>query len=262
MLGTPREDPSWGPNIWVEPAGHAVADAEHVRDLYASAAARWVEEGRTSHYAIVPAADERSIDAWFRLGFGQQHVYAIRETPPATPLTEAAAGGIEIRRPTRDDTRRARASSSVALPAHQARSPVFSRSRAAAGRGGARRVGGGLRRPEVRHVRRRASTGGSSARRSAARSSVVRHAQGPRAARHAGFLGFAAVLPEARGARRGRALGDDGARLGGRDEGYPSSSPTGGRRTCCRRAPGRSSGSGRRSSASSARSPDAVAPAA
>ena len=63
-------------------------EPEAARDLYALAATRWVEEGRTSHYAVVPATDPELIDAWFRLGFGQQHVHAIREVP-ATRLAEA-----------------------------------------------------------------------------------------------------------------------------------------------------------------------------
>src|SRR5438093_10931023 len=33
LLGAPRDD-SWGPNIWVEAAGHAVEEAEDARDLY------------------------------------------------------------------------------------------------------------------------------------------------------------------------------------------------------------------------------------
>lgn len=123
MLGTPRTDTSWGPNVWVEPAGHAVKVAEDVRDLYAAAAARWVEEGLTSHYAVAPASDAALVDAWFRLGFGQQHVYAIRESP-ATPITELPAG-LEIRRPTRDEVP-ALAELEILLPAHQHASPVFS----------------------------------------------------------------------------------------------------------------------------------------
>ena len=77
LVGRPREA-SWGPNVWVDPAGHAVARAELVRDLYAAAAERWVDEGLTSHYAVVPATDPALVDAWFRLGFGHQHVHAIR----------------------------------------------------------------------------------------------------------------------------------------------------------------------------------------
>ena len=30
---------------------------------------------------IVPATDPALVDAWFRLGFGHQHVHAIREAP-------------------------------------------------------------------------------------------------------------------------------------------------------------------------------------
>ena len=52
VVGTPR-DPSWGANMWVEPAGHAVSGAELVRDLYAAAAERWVADGLTMHYAML-----------------------------------------------------------------------------------------------------------------------------------------------------------------------------------------------------------------
>ena len=84
---------------------------------------RWVEEGRTSHYAVAPAGDAALIDAWFRLGFGQQHVHAIREVPE-TPLTELP-DGVEIRKPTRDEIP-VLAELELALPAHQHASPVFS----------------------------------------------------------------------------------------------------------------------------------------
>ena len=123
LVGTPRADSTWGPNIWVEPAGHAVREPESARDLYALAATRWVEEGRTSHYAVVPATDPELIDAWFRLGFGQQHVHAIREVP-ATRLAEAPPG-LVIRPTVREDID-VLAALDLALPAHQVRSPVFS----------------------------------------------------------------------------------------------------------------------------------------
>ena len=121
LIGTPRDDPTWGPNVWVEPAGHAVAEAEMVRDLYAFAAAQWVADGRTSHYAVVPASDTGLVDAWFRLGFGQQHVHAVRDlpAPPTTPP------GVAIRRPTRDDIPML-AELELVVPAHQQLSPVFS----------------------------------------------------------------------------------------------------------------------------------------
>src|SRR5262245_32015026 len=85
LVGVPLDE-RWGPSVWIESAGHAVSAAELVRDLYAAAAARWVDEGRTSHYAMVPATDPELVDAWFRRGLGHQHVHAIRE-----PLAEATS---------------------------------------------------------------------------------------------------------------------------------------------------------------------------
>src|SRR5919202_4815833 len=72
LVGAPRDDAVWGANEWVEAAGHAVDEAEDLRDLYAAVAERWVEGGRSRHYVVVPAVDGALVDAWFRLGFGQQ----------------------------------------------------------------------------------------------------------------------------------------------------------------------------------------------
>ncbi len=119
MLGTSKSGDSWGPNVWVEVAGHAAEDPETVRDLYAVAAARWVEEGRTAHYAVVPATDAALVDAWFRLGFGQQQVYAIREAPRDGYPPE------HVRRARPDDAA-ALAPLDLVLPQHQALAPVFS----------------------------------------------------------------------------------------------------------------------------------------
>jgi ribosomal protein S18 acetylase RimI-like enzyme len=55
-------------------------DAEALRDLYAHAAARWVEEGQTRHGVYVPSSEPELIDAWFRLCFGASGVTAARET--------------------------------------------------------------------------------------------------------------------------------------------------------------------------------------
>ena len=81
LLGVRKSDEIWGANVWVETAGHAVEAAEDLRDLYGAAAARWVEEGRDRHYALVPATDPALLDAWSRVSFGQQHAYGIREVP-------------------------------------------------------------------------------------------------------------------------------------------------------------------------------------
>ena len=83
LVGAPKPGSSWGPNVWVESAGHAARDGEVVRDLYAHAAAGWVDAGWTKHYAVVPATDPMLLEAWFRLGFGQQQGLGIREVPNA-----------------------------------------------------------------------------------------------------------------------------------------------------------------------------------
>ena len=88
LVGFPKEE-SWGPNVWVEAAGHAVEEPEVVRDLYGAAAAGWVEAGRTRHYALVPAGDGDLVQAWFRVGFGGQHAHGIREVV-STPWPDGA----------------------------------------------------------------------------------------------------------------------------------------------------------------------------
>ena len=117
LIGAPREDPVWGPNVWVESAGHAVEDPESVRDLYALAAQHWLDGGQTRHYVLVPAQPEL-VDAWFRLGFGQQHTVGVRE------LHEGAAYPSGVRAATEHDLDRLVALAPL-LAEHQALAPVF-----------------------------------------------------------------------------------------------------------------------------------------
>jgi GNAT superfamily N-acetyltransferase len=81
-------------------AGQAIeADREAMRNLYAEAAERWVEEGHTKHAVFVPSHDAELVDAWFRLSFGASAVLAMRETGPEEPF----AAGVEIRQGSEDD---------------------------------------------------------------------------------------------------------------------------------------------------------------
>jgi predicted N-acetyltransferase YhbS len=117
LLGTQRQDD----DVWVELAGHAVREPALVGDLYAIAAGSWFEQGRTKHYAIVPANDSQLVDAWFRLSFGAQHAFGIREVPPEA---ETAPEGFNVRRAVPDDVE-AMVRLEMLLPEYQNRSPVF-----------------------------------------------------------------------------------------------------------------------------------------
>jgi ribosomal protein S18 acetylase RimI-like enzyme len=124
LVGSARDAAIWGDNRWVDYAAHAAQEAEDVRDLYAVAAARWVEEGADNHYALVPTFDPGVVEAWFRVGFGQQQGHGVREVTRVAGQTPAE--GVEIRKPTPDDIDRL-IDVDLALPRHQRQSPVFSR---------------------------------------------------------------------------------------------------------------------------------------
>ena len=127
VLGAPKDSPVWGPNVWVDAAGHAAAKPELVRDMYGLASARWVQESRTAHYVLVPASDEGLLRAWYRLGFGQQQAHAVRPPPGEPPPGEppAAQPKVLVRRAQRNDlTTLARLE--VELPRQQSLAPVFS----------------------------------------------------------------------------------------------------------------------------------------
>jgi GNAT superfamily N-acetyltransferase len=203
LLGQTKDNPVWGPNAWVESAGQAVTEAEVVRDLYAVAAPDWVDAGKDAHYALVPAHDAALVDAWFRLGFGQQQVHGIREVPDQ-PFADVP--GVRVRLAERRDIP-VLGELDLALPRHQASAPTYS-------------AGETLTLEEAvqswedtfdeegwcyvvaEHDGRVVGAGvGCALEESSTHTGLTRP-------EHAGFLGFAAVLPEARGLGAGRALGE------------------------------------------------------
>jgi len=207
LLGAPKAVSTWGPNVWVEAVGMALAEgesAESMRDLYALAAAGWVADKQVAQYCIVPSYDQELVDAWFRLGFGHQHTHAIQ---PARPdLVPVVAAGLTVRRAVRGDIP-ALAGLDLVLPRHQAHSPVFS--------------GGPVGTLEeaieeweedfgdedfaVFVAEHSGEVVGSAVGCSITKSSLHSSLTRPDGA---GFLGFAAVFPAARGLGAGRALGE------------------------------------------------------
>jgi len=180
-----------------------VRNAETVRDLYGVAAARWYDEGRTAHYTLVPSDGLALVDAWFRLGFGAQHAHAVMAPPTGVLVVPP---GLTVRRAVRGDIG-VLAELDLALPLHQGLSPVFSAGTV----------------PTLEEAREEweesiddeayatfvAEHGGrviGSAVGCALEKSSVHG--GPARPDNAGFLAFAAVLPESRGLGTGRALGE------------------------------------------------------
>ena len=117
LIGIQKDAVRWGPNVWVEPAGHAAEEAEDVRDLYGVAAERWVDEGRMRQYVLVPASDGPLLDAWSRLSFGTQHAHGIRDVPDV-PWPD----GVRLAQENDVDVL---VELSPLLSEHQARGPVF-----------------------------------------------------------------------------------------------------------------------------------------
>lgn len=203
LLAHRRPGTLWGDNAWVEAAGHSVAEAETVRDLYQLAAAEWADAGADVHFALVPAGDRELVDAWFRLGFGQQHVHAARPLP-TTPATVPAA--LTVRRAERSDIP-ALAELELELPRHQARSPVFSAGELptleeAVADWEESFDDEGFVHLVAEHAGRVVGAAvGCPLERSSAHSGLARPDR-------AGFLAFAAVFPADRGLGAGRALGE------------------------------------------------------
>jgi ribosomal protein S18 acetylase RimI-like enzyme len=203
LIGTPRDVEVWGENVWVELAGHAVEEPEEIRDLYAGAAARWVEEGRTRQYALVPANDAVLLDSWSRLSFGQQHAHALQEV---APRAVAPPPGVEIREPRTEEIDDL-IDVGLALPTHQTQSPVFST------------IGPPAREEEreewvktlaadEEHIPVAYQDGKPVGVWSVMPVEVSSQHRGVGRPERAAFIGFASTLPEFRGSGVGRALTD------------------------------------------------------
>ena len=207
VVGAPKPSPLWGPNVWVEAAGLATGpsaeDAELMRDVYGLAATRWVDEGRTAQYVLVPAHDEALAGAWFRLAFGHQHTHAVRENLTTPPTVHE---GVTIRPAEREDIA-VLAELDCELPRHQGLSPCFSA-------GATSTIEEALQEWEedwgdpdfptwvaVHDGNVVGSAVGCSLAKSSSNGGLI-------SPDSASFLGFAAVLPSARGLGAGRALGE------------------------------------------------------
>ena len=214
LLGAPKSQ-TWGQNVWVESAGHAVEEPEVARGLYDVAAARWLDEGRTAHYALLPSHDTALVHAWFRLAFGWQHTHAVREPAAAGPVGD----GLTVRQPVRAEIP-VLAKLDMVLTEHQALSPTFSGSPPDVYEERVADWEEDFDNPKFWNVvveHDGAIVGSAVGCSLEVSSSHVGTARPDNAA----FLGFAAVFPGARGLGVGRALGE-AVSAWAFAEGYPS----------------------------------------
>ena len=215
-LGYRKADPPWGPNIWVEDAGCAATDVEAMRVAYAVASARWRDEGATQQYAIVPATDDVLIEAWFSMTFGLQQVHALRESVTAA-FAPSVPAGVTIRPAERADIPML-AELDLVLPRHTALAPVFSILPVPALEATIQELEEDFGDPRFTTLvaehdgRVVASATACSLELSGSNTPLMRPVS-------CGFLGYAAVLPDARGLGAGRALGE-AVLAWSRDEGY------------------------------------------
>ncbi len=122
LIGAPApNDNRGGTRIFTDAAGHATAEPELARDLFAVAASRWHDEGHDRFAVVVPSHDAGVIDAWFRVGFGQQFCTAVREATAEPPVD----AGVTIRPGEPGDLEHL-SRYDRELWVHQARSPSFS----------------------------------------------------------------------------------------------------------------------------------------
>ncbi len=99
-------------------AGHAAREPEALRDLFALQ----VEEFDVTRFMLtVPASEPDLVDVWFRLAFGCQAIWAVREVEPAEPVDFGCA----IRPATPDDADAILGFDEL-LYSHQAASPSIS----------------------------------------------------------------------------------------------------------------------------------------
>ncbi len=218
LIGVSKSESMWGPNVWVEAAGHAASEASAIRSLYATAAERWLADGRANHHALVPASDADLVDAWFSLDFGQQHLHAVMDAPPAAfgvvPRSE-----LTIRRATPADIP-ALVPLEQVLPEHLALSPVFSRLPPTPEAEVVAELEEDLRNPAY-HYLVAEHDGRVIGLALGASLEISTGATGLNRPADAGYLAYAAVLPDARGLGAGRALGE-AVLVWSRDQGYRS----------------------------------------
>jgi GNAT superfamily N-acetyltransferase len=197
--------PKWhGPNGYVHAAGFA---GERLAELYAEAARGWVAQGRRAHLVVCPSYQ---VEPWFHLGFGVQLAHAALQAvalPPDPRVRRAARTDIPVL-----------AQLDLALDDTLRESPVFSPVWGATQEQAEEEWEQTFDDYTVFVAEVDGAVLGCAVALDVTGSKAITGVMRPE---RAGFLGFAAVLPHARGLGLGRALGN-AATSWAAEQGYPA----------------------------------------
>jgi GNAT superfamily N-acetyltransferase len=122
LVGELREDELRGRHAWAALGEHFAEEPELYRDLYAVAGTGWLEQGASSHYAVVPAEDD-VLRAWLGVAFAIEQVHAEREL--ADVAEPVKPDGFSIRLGGLDDLDAAARLAPI-ITEHQIEAPVWS----------------------------------------------------------------------------------------------------------------------------------------
>lgn len=115
-------DPSvWGENCWLEYADYGFESPKEIKPFFTQLSQEEYEKGVRNFYVEVLADSQLEIQQWFELGFGLQHVSAILEDFTSVPPPQ----DVLIRAPRADDLAQI-AELERELTIHQQGAPVFS----------------------------------------------------------------------------------------------------------------------------------------
>ena len=125
LVGTIRIDTRTGRCVVVPYEGAAIAEdqpTELIRHLYAEASVPWLDHGCFTHSAFVPLAASRYLEAFSKLSFGMEQVYAVLDLEEYRPFKKAAEVGIRLA--TEEDSEMMGRMASI-ISKHQNAAPTF-----------------------------------------------------------------------------------------------------------------------------------------
>lgn len=124
MIANLLNEPQRGRHAWIDYAGYAIdrdEPAELIRQLYSHLGGQLIRLGYFSHFVLTPCADDKAVDAWFRLCFAHEQVHGLLSLENIEPPPSPAPS---IRLATKADEAAVRAMSNM-IPSQVAAAPAW-----------------------------------------------------------------------------------------------------------------------------------------